>query len=81
MADKNNSREVYHVVPDSSAERWVVSQENNDFKREFDRKEDAVEFARGKAKSAQLGQIKVHKQDGNMEFESTYGEDPERTPS
>ena len=81
MAQKNNDREVYHVVPDSSANRWVVSQENNDFRRELDRKEEAVDFARDRAKSAQLGQIKVHKQDGNMEFESTYGEDFERTPS
>ncbi len=31
--------------------------------------------------AAGLGQIKVHKQKGNMKFESTYGEDPERTPS
>lgn len=81
MASKENGREVYHVVPNSSAERWVVSQENTAFKREFDRKEEAVEFARERAKAAALGQIKVHKQDGNMEYESTYGEDPERSPS
>jgi len=81
MVEKNNGREVYHVVPDSSAERWVVSQENNEFRREFDRKEDAVDFARERARAAKLGQIKVHKQDGNMEYESTYGEDPARTPS
>lgn len=80
MAQNKTNREVYHVVPNASAERWVVSQENNDFRREFDRKEDAVDFARDRAKAAKLGQIKVHKQDGNMDFESTYGEDPERTP-
>lgn len=77
----NNGREVYHVVPDASAERWVVSQENNDFRREFDRKEDAVDFAKNKARSAALGQVKVHKLDGNMEYESTYGNDPDRSPS
>jgi hypothetical protein len=81
MAANSSKREVYHVVPNSSAERWVVSQENAEFKQEFDTKEEAVKVARQKAQSAQLGQIKVHKKDGNMEYESTYGEDPERSPS
>lgn len=87
MAERNNGRDeretrmVYHVVPDASAERWVVSQENAEFRREFDRKEEAVEFAKERAKQASLGQVKVHNKDGNMEYESTYGDDPRRTPS
>jgi hypothetical protein len=81
MRGDKTERKVYHVVPNASAERWVVSQENAEFRREFDRKEEAIEFARERAKAAELGQIKVHKQDGNMEYESTYGEDPSRSPS
>jgi hypothetical protein len=81
MAQATKDRIVYHVVPNSSAERWVVSQENAEFRREFDTKEEAVEFAKERAKQAELGQIKVHKKDGNMEYESTYGEDPRRSPS
>lgn len=82
MADRNKDRrEVYHVVPNASAERWVVSQEDADFRREFDRKEGAVEFAKERARSARLGQVKVHKHDGNMEYESTYGDDPRQSPS
>jgi hypothetical protein len=84
MAERNergSERAVYHVVPNASAERWVVSQENAEFRREFDTKEEAVNFATDRAKSASLGQIKVHKQDGNMDYESTYGEDPTRSPS
>lgn len=81
MAQTTKDRVVYHVVPNSSAERWVVSQENAEFRREFDTKEEAVEFAKERAKSAELGQVKVHKKDGNMEYESTYGEDPRRSPS
>lgn len=81
MSSKQNGRDVFHVVPNSSAEGWVVSQENAEFRREFERKEDAVEFAKERAKAAQLGQIKVHTADGNMEYENTYGEDPERSPS
>jgi hypothetical protein len=81
MAANSSKREVYHVVPNASAERWVVSQENAEFRKEFDKKDEAVEFARERAKAAELGQIKVHKADGNMEYESTYGEDPARSPS
>lgn len=77
----NTERKVYHVVPNSSAERWVVSQENAEFRKEFDSKEEAIEFAKERAKEAELGQIKVHKMDGNMEYESTYGNDPSQSPS
>jgi hypothetical protein len=80
MTGRRNERQVYHVVPDSTGERWVVSQENAEFRREFERKEEAEEFAKERAKAAALGQVKVHKRDGNMDYESTYGEDPERTP-
>ena len=80
MAQATKERVVYHVVPNSSGERWVVSQENAEFRREFDTKEEALAFAKERAKSAELGQIKVHKQDGNMEYENTYGQDPPEYP-
>ena len=80
-ASKANGRVVYHVVPNSSADKWVVSQENADYRSEHDTKEEAVEEARRLAQKAELGQIKVHKRDGNMEYESTYGDDPRRSPS
>ena len=76
-----SERKVYHVVPNANGEKWVVSQEKAEFKREFETKEEAVDFAKQKAKEEALGQVKVHKQDGNMEYESTYGEDPRNTPS
>ena len=80
MAQATKDRVVYHVVPNSSGERWVVSQENAEFRREFDTKEEALAFAKERAKSAELGQVKVHKQDGNMEYENTYGQDPPEYP-
>ena len=79
-ASKGNGRVVYHVVPHSSAEKWVVSQENADYRSEHETKEEAIKEARRLAQKAELGQIKVHKKDGNMEYESTYGEDPPETP-
>jgi Uncharacterized protein conserved in bacteria (DUF2188) len=81
MPQTAEERAVYHVVPNASGERWVVSRENAEYRKEFDTKEEAVEHARKLAQEAALGQIKVHKKDGNMEYESTYGEDPRRSPS
>lgn len=81
MAQTTKDRVVYHVVPNSSAEKWVVSQENAEFRREFETKEEAVDFAKERAGKEELGQVKVHKKDGNMEYESTYGDDPRRSPS
>ena len=33
-----------------------------------------------RARKEQPSQVKVHKKDGNMEYESTYGEDPTEYP-
>ena len=76
-----SNRTVYHVVPNASGERWVVSQENDNFRQEFTTKDEAVQAAKERARGQEPSQVKVHKQDGNMEYESTYGQDPSRTPS
>ena len=72
---KDIQRTVYHVTPDSAVERWVVSQENGDVWREFDRKEEALQFARKKAQFDRISQVTIHGRDGSTEYESTYGED------
>ena len=75
-----SDRTVYHVSPSSDGSRWVVSQENNDrFRQEFETKEAAVDAAKSRARGEEPSQVKVHRADGNMEYESTYGEDPRRT--
>jgi hypothetical protein len=77
-----SDRTVYHVVPDASGEQWVVTQENDDsFREEYRTKEEAVDAAKQRARSQEPSQVKVHKHDGNMDYESTYGDDPSRTPS
>jgi len=81
MAQTTKDRVVYHVVPNSSGEKWVVSQEKAEFRKEFETKDEAVQFAKERARKEELGQVKVHKKDGNMEYESTYGDDPRRSPS
>ena len=80
MARRDTGRVVYHVSPEASASRWVVSQENGLFRREFDTKEQAEDFAKRKAQMEKLSQVKVHKRDGTMDYESTYGEDPRDIP-
>ena len=70
-------RTVVHVVPNKKRGGWDVKKEGS--KRpsvHADLKTDAV--ARGKelAKKAPTGQIKIHKQDGKIQTEHTYGKDP-----
>ncbi len=81
MTKQNTERIVFHVSPDASAKRWVVSTENTEFRKEFDNKQEAEDFAKKRAQQFELSQVKVHKKDGNMEYESTYGKDPERYKS
>lgn len=75
------NRTVYHVVPDASGDRWLVTQEKGGFRQEHRTKEEAVNAAKQRARGEEPSQVKVHKSDGNMEYESTYGEDPRRSPS
>jgi hypothetical protein len=79
--ETKKERAVYHVVPNAAADRWVVSRENADYRSEHDTKEEAVKEARRLAQQGELGQIKVHLKNGNMDYESTYGDDPPESPS
>jgi hypothetical protein len=77
-----NDRTVYHVVPDAAGEQWLVTRERDDrFREEYPTKEAAVAAARQQARQQEPSQVKVHRSDGNMEYESTYGSDPRRSPS
>lgn len=71
-------RETYHVTPFGNG--WKVAAEGQDLDIVRDNKDDAVEEAKRLAKSAELGQVVVHGQDGQIQEEFTYGEDPRETP-
>ena len=73
---RQGERFVYHVTPDASGESWIVTLENGNLRRAFDTKEAAEKFAKYRARLNQLSQVKVHRQDGTMDYESAYGEDP-----
>lgn len=65
----------YHVVPRAGG-RWAVKEARA--KRAtavFDRKADAVSYGKKHAKAAK-GQLVIHRADGQIETEHTYGPDP-----
>ncbi len=71
---------VYHVVPASSGERWLVTEENAEFCEEYETRAAAVEAARARARHTGPSQVKVHNASGFMEDESTYGDDFRQSP-
>lgn len=76
-----SNRTVYHVVPNASGEEWLVTREHDDTLREPYRTQDeAVRRAKARARAEEPSQVKVHSLDGTMEYESTYGGDPRRSP-
>lgn len=77
-----SNRTVYHVVPSSSGEQWVVSCEKDDtFRAEYGTKEEAVGAAKELARGEEPSQVKVYERGGDMENESFHGADPSRSPS
>lgn len=76
-----SDRTVYHVVPDASRHKWLVTQEDSELRQEHRTKEAAVDAAKERGRGQEPSQMKVQKSDGNMEYESTYGEDPRQSPS
>ena len=75
------NRTVYHVGPNATRDRWIVSREGDEtFREEFRTKEDAVSAAKARARREEPAQVKVHDSRGNMDYERTYGADPRRTP-
>jgi uncharacterized protein YdaT len=72
-----SGRKVYHVV--HSDEGWKIKLEGSERASAIiDNKQKAIDCARDLAKNAFLGQVKIHKMNGRIETEYTYGQDPEK---
>ena len=72
-------RKVYHVAPGAGG-GWEVALEGaKRASSTHDRKGDAVARGRELAQRGRLGQLIVHKQDGRIHQEFTYGADPRRS--
>lgn len=73
------SRKTYHVTPGPRG--WRVRREGvARAASTHTNKADAIAYARALAKRADLGQVKVHRSDGVIQTEYTYGKDPRRSP-
>ena len=80
---KDIKRKSYHVVPFQTkiwGRKWKVKLAGKSTVANgiFKDKKDAVARAKKLAKKAKLGQVVVHKVDGTIQIEYTYGEDPRK---
>jgi hypothetical protein len=78
-------RKTYHVVPHTihhgKKRLWKVKLAGRSTVANgvFNKKTDAVTRAKELGKKAKLGQVIIHKLDGTIQTEYTYGEDPRKT--
>ncbi|KQS55916.1 hypothetical protein ASG17_07650 [Brevundimonas sp. Leaf363] len=80
---KAPKRAVYHSTPDPKGSGWVVTRDGK--KVSGHRKQETAEKAATKAgrralDEGGLGQAVLHKSDGTIREERTYGSDPAKTP-
>jgi hypothetical protein len=74
-----SDRQVYHVV--TTEKGWSVQKEGDKGSWEFfGTKEEAVRRGRELGSSHERGQVIIHKTDGTIEEERTFGDDPASTP-
>jgi hypothetical protein len=77
-----SGRTVYHVTYMQDDRRWRVLRAGADRASSVHRtKDEAIAAGRTLAKNNRPGQLVIHKKDGSIETEYTYGDDPERYPS
>jgi hypothetical protein len=70
-------RRIYHVTP--SGDDWKVKERGAERAvKILEDKSDALKLAKELAQSTKLGQVIIHRGDGTIQTEHTYGKDPER---
>jgi hypothetical protein len=77
----NQKRKVFHSSLTKTG--WVVTEGGETISRNSNQKANeaaAIAAGRGAHKDGGLGQAVLHKSDGSIREERTYGKDPERTP-
>jgi hypothetical protein len=65
------------VSPNKREGGWTVKVGNN--RSRFDTKQAAINAAVSKARELDDAQVIIHKKDGTIQSERTYGNDPRRT--
>jgi hypothetical protein len=73
------NRKIYHVTP--AGEDWRVRRTGARRAASIhESKSAAITRAKQLARHAALGQVRVHRSDGAIQTEYTYGRDPRRSP-
>ena len=75
-------RQVFHSIQ-TKKDGWVVLLDQQVVSKHANQKEAeqaAIEEARATYEDGGLGQAVLHKLDGQIREERTYGKDPEKTP-
>jgi hypothetical protein len=77
------NRVVIHLVHRNADDRWYLESEGKDL-FSYATKSEAVEAGKKRgnalASDGRDAQLVVHREDGSIETEYTYGHDPRRTP-
>lgn len=70
------SQKERHIVPNSERGGWDSKRENAErVSKHFERKEDAVNWSKEKAKQ-EGSELIPHKKDGTIQNPNSYGNDP-----
>ncbi|MAF79957.1 hypothetical protein CL629_02670 [bacterium] len=73
-------RITYHVLPKPDGTWGVKKAKAKRMAFVSAKKPAVIRKAKSLAKKNKLGQVKIHDHHGKIEFEWTYGKDPERFP-
>jgi antitoxin component YwqK of YwqJK toxin-antitoxin module len=69
-------RAVFNVIKNSKDDKWDVRRPGADrASSKHDTKQAAISDAKDRAKSETLGQVKIWKENGQIQTEYTYGND------
>ena len=68
------ARTEFHVVPDGDS--WRVKRDGSPVGGGFDTKDEAVEDGRRRARAEMPSQLFIHGEDGRIQDEHTYQDDP-----
>lgn len=84
-ASDSAGRFVYHLVHRNADGRWHLNHVGGDddvasFDTKEEARQDGERRGRQHANRGELAQLVVHREDGSIETEFTYGADPRDTP-
>lgn len=77
-------RTVYHLVHRNTDSQWHLAVENGKevsaWATKHEAEQEGERLGGAHQQRGELAQLIVHRQDGSIEREYTYGKDPRRTP-